>query len=311
LRIFRLYTELDMTLPRPLSGIVPPLVTPLAAPDRLDLPGLERLVARVVGAGCSGVFVLGSTGEAQALSYRLRMEMVRETCRLTAGRVPVLAGISDTALAESVSLGRQAAEAGAAGLVLAPPYYFRLSQPDILRYVESAAAELPVPVFLYNIPGLVKLWLEPETVARAAEHPNIAGFKDSSGDLIYFQRVLRAVAGAPGFSVFMGPEELLADALLLGAHGGVAGGANLRPELYVSLYAAAREGRIDEVLKLRTRVMDLSEHVYRVGEPSTSYFRGIKCALELDGVCSGLPAPPLERFSEVEAQAIRAWLQDN
>jgi 4-hydroxy-tetrahydrodipicolinate synthase len=296
-----------MLLPQPLRGIVPPLVTPLTGRDELDYEGLRRLLQRLMDAGCHGVFVLGSTGEAQALSYRLRKEVVRETCRIVDGRIPVLAGITDTSLVESLEFGEFCISAGVSGLVVAPPYYFRMAQRDLVRHAESLAAELPRPLFLYNIPGLTKLGWEPETVAEAAQIPGIAGLKDSSADLIYLQRVLRLTAFRADFSVLVGPEEILGQAMMLGAHGGVCGGANLSPELYVQLWSAAQQKRYDEVVCLGRKVMELSEALYRVGDPSTSYFRGIKYALEVDGICSGLPAPPLEPFTESEKAVIRGW----
>lgn len=297
-----------MDLQQPLCGIVPPIITPLRESDKLDHAGLERLLERIIAAGCHGVFVLGSTGEAQALSYPLRLEMVRLTCRIVSGRLPVLAGISDTSPAESIRFGFDCIEAGSSALVVSAPYYFRMSQGDLLRYAEHLAAELPTPLFLYNIPNLTKLTWDVETVAEAVQIPRIVGLKDSSADLIYLQRVLRATRHRQDFSVLVGPEELLGLAVLLGAHGGVCGGANLRPELYVRLWSAARQRKCEEMLNLTRKVMDLSEALYRTGEPSTSYFRGIKYALEADGICSGLPAPPLIPFNEMEKAPIRDWL---
>jgi dihydrodipicolinate synthase/N-acetylneuraminate lyase len=293
-------------LPRPLRGIIPPLVTPLAGPDALDFPGLERLIARIIEAGCAGVFVLGSTGEAQALSYRLRMDMVRETCRLVARRVPVLAGVTDTSVVEAVRFGRAAMDAGCDAVVTAQPYYFRVAQRDLLRHTDLLAREIGAPLFLYNMPGLTKLTYEPETVAAASEIDGVVGFKDSSGDLIYFQRVLRALAGKRDFTVLIGPEELLPQAMHLGAHGGIAGGANLRPRLYVDLYRAAAEGGWEHVSELQQQVLEISERVYHVGDPETSYIRGLKGALELEGICSGLPAPPLLPLDERERALISA-----
>ena len=297
-----------MTPLRPLRGVVPPLVTPLLGRDELDRAGLERLIERVIGGGCAGVFVLGSTGEAQALSYRLRLEMLSETARLVNKRVPVLAGITDTAIVEQIEFGQAAMQAGADALVTAQPYYFRLTQADLLRHTEALAAEIDAPLFLYNMPGLTKLEYAPETVARAAEIPQVIGFKDSSGDLIYFQRVMRLLRGREDFGVLIGPEELLAQAVTLGAHGGIAGGSNLRPELYVALYRAAVEGRIEDMQCLGRKVMEISEKIYRVGDPATSYFRGLKCALGLEGVCSELPAAPLQPLSDAERARIREAL---
>lgn len=297
-----------MTSLRPLRGVVPPLVTPLLERDELDRAGLERLIERVIGGGCAGVFVLGSTGEAQALSYRLRLEMLSETARIVNKRVPVLAGITDTAIVEQIEFGKAAMQAGADALVTAQPYYFRLTQADLLRHTEALASEINAPLFLYNMPGLTKLEYAPETVARAAEIPQVIGFKDSSGDLIYFQRVLRLLRGREDFGILIGPEELLAQAVMLGAHGGIAGGSNLRPELYVALYRAAVDGRIGDMQCLGQKVMEISEKIYRVGDPATSYFRGLKCALGLEGVCSELPAAPLQPLSDAERARIREAL---
>jgi 4-hydroxy-tetrahydrodipicolinate synthase len=283
-------------------------VTPLLGSDELDRTGLDQLVERVISAGCSGVFVLGSTGEAQALSYQLRLEMLRLTVRLVNGRVPVLAGITDSAIVEQIQFGMLAKQAGANALVTAPPFYFRLAQDDLLRHIEIVVKETGAPLFLYNIPGLTKLQYDPETVARAADIPGVIGFKDSCGDLIYLQRVMRLIQGRDDFSVLIGPEELLGPAVLMGAHGGIAGGANLRPELYVALYRAAVEGRIAEMQGLGRKVMEISENVYRAGDAATSYFRGLKCALGLEGICSELPAAPLVPLDGPERERIREFL---
>jgi dihydrodipicolinate synthase/N-acetylneuraminate lyase len=112
-----------MTTPR-FSGVIPPLVTPLLDRDTLDDEGLQRLVERAIAGGVSGLFILGSTGEAPSLSYRLRRQLITRVCELVKRRVPVLVGITDTSLAEAVGLARHAAEAGADAVVSSSPYYF-------------------------------------------------------------------------------------------------------------------------------------------------------------------------------------------
>src|SRR5947209_4451137 len=102
-------------------GIIPPMVTPLRDRDALDVAGLERLVEHLLAGGVHGIFILGSTGEGPSLSHRLRQELIQRTCRLVAGRAPVMVGITDPAFVESVNLARAAAEAGAQALVLSAP----------------------------------------------------------------------------------------------------------------------------------------------------------------------------------------------
>jgi dihydrodipicolinate synthase/N-acetylneuraminate lyase len=295
---------------RPLRGIIPPMVTPLLDRDTLDAAGLERLIEHILAGGVHGLFVLGTTGEAPSLSYRLRKELIARACSQVAGRVPVLVGITDTSFAESVNIAREAAAAGATGLVLAAPYYFPAGQPELLEYLQHLAPELPLPVFLYNMPTHTKLFFEPDTVRRAAEVPGVVGLKDSSANMIYFHRLQGLLADRPDFSLLIGPEELLGETLLLGGHGGVSGGANLHPRLYVDLYNAAVAKDLDAVAQPHRRVMQISNTVYSVGRYGSSVIKGIKCALSLLGICDDFMAEPFHRFRRPERELVRRHLID-
>ncbi|MDI9604321.1 MAG: dihydrodipicolinate synthase family protein, partial [Bacteroidota bacterium] len=120
-----------------LHGIVPPLVTPLLDNDTLDLDGLERLIEHVIAGGVHGIFILGTTGEAQSLGFSLREEMIKQTSKILKGRLPLLVGISDTSLADSIRLSYSAAEYGADAVVSAPPYYFAAAQPELIDFYEA------------------------------------------------------------------------------------------------------------------------------------------------------------------------------
>src|SRR5437762_5606496 len=215
------------------------MITPLRDRDALDTAGLERLIEHILAGGVQGIFILGTTGEAPSLSYRLRHELIERTCRQVAGRAPVLVGITDTAFVESVNLARAAAKAGARALVLAAPYYFPAGQPELLEYLQHIAPELPLPVFLYNMPANTKLAFEPGTIRRAMDIPNIIGLKDSSGNMIYFHHLISLLSQRPDWTLLIGPEELLAEAILACGHGGICGGANICPRVYVGLYQGA------------------------------------------------------------------------
>ncbi|MHC4461823.1 MAG: dihydrodipicolinate synthase family protein, partial [Planctomycetota bacterium] len=226
-------------LPRPLCGIIPPMVTPLLDRDSLDADGLERLVEHILGGGVHGLFILGTTGEAPSLSYHLRYELIQRVCAQVKKRVPVLVGITDTSFVESVNIANKAKDAGAQAVVLAPPYYFPAGQAELLEYLKHLAPELPLPLLLYNMPSYTKLVFEPKTVRAAAAITGIVGIKESSGDMAYFRQLLSLLKRQPDFSLLIGQEELLAETVLAGAHGSVCGGANLVPRLYVDLYKAA------------------------------------------------------------------------
>ena len=293
---------------RRFSGIIPPLVTPLRGRDELDQAGLERLVEHVSG-GVSGLFILGTTGEAPSLSYRLRREMIERTVRLVAGRVPVLVGITDTAFVESVTMARVAADAGAAALVLATPYYFPAGQTELTGYVENLVRELPLPVMLYNMPSLTKVWFEIETLQRLAAIEQIVGVKDSSGDLDYFARLIGLRERRPDWSIMIGPEHLLPEAMRLGGDGGVSGGANVLPGLFVECYQAAVSG--DAVrLEAARRQIDGFQRVYEIGKYASRHIKATKCCLSLVGICDDCMAEPFQRFLPPERERVRHCLAE-
>jgi len=294
----------------PCKGIVPPLVTPLTGRDRLDVAALERLIEHVLEGGVHGVFILGTTGEGPSLSHRLQREMIRQTGRIVAGRVPVFVGVTDPSFVESVDLARTASEAGADFVVLAAPFYFPVHQADLLQYTEEFARESALPTLLYNMPTHTKVSFDIATVARLLDNPRIVGVKDSSGSMLYFNQLLELARERPDFAVFMGPEELMAQAVLAGAHGGVCGGANLLPRLYVELFEAAVSDDLRLVAKLQHRVMRMSSKIYQVGPAPTGYLTGIKSALSLVDICSAIFAEPIHPLSEPQVATIRQHLVD-
>ena len=293
----------------PLSGIIPPLVTPLLDDDVLDVEGLQKLIEHLIAGGVHALFVLGTTGEAQSLSYKLRVEMIKNTCRITKGRLPVLVCISDTSIVESVNLARIAADNGADAVVSAPPYYFAAGQPELIEFYENLTPQLPLPLFLYNMPTHTKVNFAPATIQRIAEDPRVIGFKDSSANAVYFQSVMYALKERQDFSMLVGPEEIMAESVLLGAHGGVNGGANMFPELYVELYNAAKNTNLEELKRLQEKVMQISATIYTVGQHGSSYLKGLKCALNLLGICSDYVAAPFHKFEQREREKIWKALQ--
>lgn len=298
------------TLPSPLRGIIPPMVTPLLDPDTLDLAGLERLIEHILAGGVHGLFILGTTGEAPSLSHRLRHELVERVCTQVNGRVPVLVGITDTSFVESLNLARRAAEVGADGLVLASPYYFLAGQSELLEYLQHLVPQVSLPVLLYNMPNRPNAVFEPDIVKAAAEMPAIVGLKDSSANMMYFRTLQSVMESRPGFSLLMGPETLLAETVLLGGHGGVCGGANLLPRLYVDLYEAATAKDLPVAEPLHRKVVRINATLYRVGRYSSSFLKGLKCALSCLGICSDFVAEPFHRFREPEREIVRRYVTE-
>jgi len=288
----------------PLTGIIPPLVTPLKDRDALDAPALERVLEHVIAGGVSGLFMLGTTGEGPSLSYRLRREVISATCKRVRGRIPVLVCVTDTACAESIALARRAADAGADAVVLAPPYHMPDGQAELREYLKHLLPELPLPLFLYNVPPLTKIPYELETVRWAMDQPRIVGIKDSSGSMGFFNRLATMLPARPDWTLLVGPEELLAESVLLGGHGGVSGGSNIFPKLYVELFEAARSGDLKRTRELHSVVMQVSGRLYHLAKHASSPIKGIKCAMSCLGLCGDLMAEPFQVFSETERKQI-------
>ena len=119
-----------------------------------------------------------------------------------------------------------------------------------------------------------------------------------------------AMKDRPDFAMFVGPEEITGEAVLLGAHGGINGGANMFPKLYVSLYNAARERNMEELLRLQKIVMQISSTIYTVEQHGSSYLKGLKTALSLLGICNDFVASPFHRFEKPERDKVRKALEN-
>lgn len=293
-----------------LKGIIPPIITPLRERDELDVSGLENVIEHLLRGGVHGLFALGTTGEFASLSEELKREVVVHVCRHTAGRVPVLVGITHTSPSDSLKLAKVAADQGATGLVLSTPYYYALSQVELLEYFQKMVQQLPLPVCLYNIPSCTKVVIEIETARRVLDLPNVVGIKDSSGNMGYFHQLLELQKKSQQWSLLMGPEDLLGEAVLMGGQGGVCGGANLFPRLFVSIYEAADRGDVNEVRRLQSVVTELLATLYRTGAYFSSFVKSLKCSLSLLGLCHDTMAGPFEKFGTEHRQRVAQWLAE-
>jgi len=290
-------------LKKPLTGIIPPLVTPLADENSLDCPGLEKLIEHVLQGGVHGLFLLGTTGEGPSLSLKLKYQMVKRSSEIVNRRVPLLVGITDTSFAESINLAEHAAECGADALVLAPPYYFPPGQQELLEYFEHITPKLPLPLFLYNMPAMTKVNIDVDTLCKASEIDGVIGFKDSSCSMIKFHEYIAAMKDKTAFSLLIGPEELLAESVLFGGSGGIPGGANIFPQLYVNIYNAAKKGDITTILELQKKIFILRK-LYSCGQYTSSLIKGIKCALNCLDICSSFMAEPFNAFGQKQSKEI-------
>ncbi|OAH09538.1 dihydrodipicolinate synthase family protein [Streptomyces jeddahensis] len=280
-----------MTFTAPLTGVVPPVCTPLTPDREVDTASLIRLVDHLVRGGVDGLFVLGSSSEVAYLTDRQRRTVVETVVGHVGGQLPVLAGVIDMTTPRVLDHVRYVTEAGADAVVATAPFYTRTHPAEIARHFRLIAAGSPVPVLAYDLPVSVHSKLAAELVLGLAAEGVLAGLKDSSGDEGGFRQVVmgaRARGGISGFSVLTGSELVVDSALAMGADGVVPGLGNVDPEGYVRLYRYCREGDWERARAEQERLCGLFGMV-AVGDAgrmggSSSALGAFKAALHLRGV---------------------------
>ncbi|MHB9861822.1 dihydrodipicolinate synthase family protein [Streptomyces sp. YIM S03343] len=305
-----------MTLPAPLTGVVPPLCTPLTPDREVDVPSLLRLVDHLVSAGVHGLFVLGSSSEAAYLTDRQRLLVVESVTAHVAGQVPVLAGAIDMTTPRVLDHVAAVTSAGADAVVVTAPFYTRTHPAEIARHYRLVAAASPVPVVAYDIPVAVGSKLPAALVLELAEEGVLAGVKDSSGDVAGFRELTtgtRERTGLADFSVLTGSEVVVDLAMSLGAQGAVPGLANVDPDGYVRLHRLCVSGDWAGARAEQERLCTLFG-LTGAGDPSrmggsSSALGAFKAALHLRGVIAcPATAEPQVPLSAAEVERVGKFL---
>jgi 4-hydroxy-tetrahydrodipicolinate synthase len=305
-----------MTFPAPLTGVVPPVCTPLTPDREVDVPSLLRLVDHLVGGGVHGLFVLGSSSEAAYLTDVQRRLVVESVVTHVGGQLPVLAGAIDMTTPRVLDHVASVTAAGADAVVVTAPFYTSTHPAEIARHYRLIAAASPVPVIAYDIPVAVHSKLPADVVLELAAEGVLAGLKDSSGDLAAFREVVteaRNRSDITGFSVLTGSELIIDAALALGADGAVPGLGNVDPHGYVRLDGLCRSGDWERARAEQERLCALFGMV-RVGDParmggSSSALGAFKAALHLRGIIDcAVTAEPQVPLSAEDVERVGKFL---
>lgn len=288
-----------------LEGVIVPLLTPVHGDESLDEPALERLIEHVLAGGVHGVFVLGSTGEFAALDDGMKLQVVRRTCEIVRGRVPVLAGVNQLGTRRTAEMARCCFDLGVSAVVGSAPFYYMHNQGELLRHFEALVRATEGPLVLYNIPQRVKLALAVDTVDRLARIDRVIGIKDSAGEMAMFEQFLALRKRHAHFRVSQGSERMAVQSLAAGADGLVLGQANVAPRLCRDLYDAGQRGDLVRAEALQTRLTQLAGIVRHNSGPAA-----MKSALHALGVCEPHVIAPFEPLSPGQADDVRATLRD-
>lgn len=282
------------------TGVIIPHVTPLTVDERLDRPALARLLEFLLAARVHGIFANGSMGGFAFLDDAVQCECIAATVEIVAGRVPVLAGVSDTSTGRTIARMKAVVAARPDALVILPPYYYLCRQDEIERFFFAVADASPVPVIVYDNPKLAKNAIEPATLARLARHPNIVGAKVSVPDVFKWQEIMRLDLPRERFGLICGAEHMMGVGLQIGFDGLTGGLHNLVPEMAVALYDAARARQFDEVERVQCQL----NRVLRVFEIDGGW-RGAELVLATLGLCDKVTAAPHDlALPEAKREAI-------
>lgn len=284
-------------------GVFPYLVSPVSPSGEVMDEVLERLCGDLIAAGVHGLTPLGSTGEFAYLSWPQRRRIVEVVVEATAGRVPVVAGVAATTIADAVFQAREMQALGCDGILAILEAYFPVSDEGVHAYFKAIAEAVTLPVVLYTNPNFQRSDLSLPVIDRLSRIENIRYIKDASYNTGRLLSIINRVEGR--MSVFAASAHIPACVMLIGGKGWMAGPACIVPKQSVALYDLCRRGDWDAAMELQRRL-------WRINQVFAKYNLAacIKGGLELQGYAIGAPIPPQPPLSPEGIEEVRAALAE-
>jgi 4-hydroxy-2-oxoglutarate aldolase len=286
-----------------LSGVYPALTTPFAADGSVSVADIKHNIGRYNSTGLAGYVAMGSTGESVLLSHAEWETVLIAVKEAAAPGMRLIAGTGAESTAETIEKTKRAAQLGyEVALVKTPHYYKPVYKPEVLiAHYQRVADASPIPVLLYSVPVFTGITLEAPEIATLAQHPNIAGIKDSSGHVL---RVVETIARVPAdFQILVGAPPTLLPSIVVGARGGILALASALPEMCVALFNASRRGEMDKARALQQSLLTASAAIV-----SEAGIAGIKFAMDQRGYRGGIPRLPIPPAVESAKQRILEML---
>lgn len=270
------------------EGIWLPLITPFRNGE-VDLRAARKLVDHYIAAGIHGFVVCGTTGEPATMSGEEQLQWLDAVLEAADGRRPVIMGASSNDTRDAVRQVEALARRPLAGLLTVAPYYTRPSQQGILAHLRAIAGATELPLVLYNIPYRTGVNINIDTIHALCETPNVVAIKESGGNMDQLMDLIRETR----LQVLSGEDHLIFTALCLGGAGAIAAAAHIRPELYVRLYRAFRDGELAQARELSYQTLPLVRALFSEPNPGP-----IKALLARQGLIAEelrLPMTPVSQ----------------
>lgn len=284
-----------------LSGYAPALPTPFANDGTIDRRAFEHLCHLQIEAGATALVVCGTTGEAPTLSPSEHRELIRLAASVARGQMPVIAGAGSNSTAHAIELTRDAEAVGADAILSVVPYYNKPTQGGMVAHFEAIAASTRLPIILYDVPSRTGCGLSDQTVVKLAEHPQIIGLKDATGDQARPLR-LRLQVG-PDFRLLSGDDATALAFLSEGGNGCISVTSNIAPSLCREMFLACRHGNLACAQRLAKPIAQLTTALFRESNPAP-----LKFAMSHVGLMSGRLRLPLVDVCEATRAELIAVL---
>ena len=287
---------------RNLKGSIVALVTPFHADGSVNFDKLRELVAWHIENKTDAILALGTTGESSTMTHEEDDAVLRCVIEAAADRVPVIAGTGSNSTQTMLEKSLRAQELGADGLLLITPYYNKGNAEGILRHFTTVADAVRIPCILYNVPGRTGCAISVENVERLAQHPNICGIKEASGDMSYAMRIAHCVG--PDFALWCGNDDITLPLLSIGGSGVISVWANIMPRACHDMVMDYLAGRREQALATATEYLGLMNGLFLEVNPIP-----VKTALNLMGKDVGPFRLPLCEMSEGNTARLRSLLE--
>ncbi len=286
-----------------IQGILTPNLVPFLDDGRINEDELRRLINWLIEKGVSGLYPNGSTGEFIRLSFEERKRVIRIVVEETRGRVPVLAGASESNLTMILEACKTYADLGCVAVSVTGPYYYKVSQESIEHFFRELARRSPIDILLYNIPQFSNEISLPVVTRLALDCSRIVGVKDSSRDFPRFLSTLHHVKPQrPDFACLIGCDEILFPSLLMGADGGTLATSGVVPEVFMKLYREALAGHWEEAKRIQFKALDLIDAMLY----GTNFPEGFRVGMSLRGFNLGTTRQLLSPKEQCDLEQIRS-----
>ena len=284
------------------TGTGTALVTPFRADGSLDEAAIRSLVKRQIDAGINFLVPCGTTGESPTLTHAEHLRVVELTLEIAKGKVPVLAGAGGYNTAEVVALANELQQLGADGILSVTPYYNKPTQEGLFQHFKAIASAINLPIILYSVQGRTGVNIEPSTVLRLSQIPNIVGIKEASGNISQMSAILNLVP--KDFLVLSGDDSLTLPLIALGGRGLISVASNEIPAEMTRLVQSALSGDFVEARRLHFQYLSLMDVNFVESNPIP-----VKAALAEMGLLQPVWRLPLVAPKPENLARIRAVLE--